>query len=65
MEIEVELSPAMAVEEFLELSRIVDDARVSKLRTSHVVLFRDSSHFQVLCATATRNVRIECLVTNR
>ena len=64
MEIEVELSPVVSVEELLELARIVDGAGVSRLGISDVVLFRDSLQLQVLCASATRNVRIGSLVTN-
>ena len=64
MEIEVELSPVVSVEELLELARIVDDAGVSRLGISDVALFRDSLQLQVLCAAATRHVRIGSLVTN-
>ena len=64
MEIEVELSPVVSVEELLELSRIADGAGVSRLGISDVALFRDSLQLQVLCAAATRNVRIGSLVTN-
>ena len=64
MEIEVELSPVVSVDELLELARIVDDAGVSRLGISDVALFRDSLQLQALCAAATRNVRIGSLVTN-
>ncbi len=64
MEIEVELSPVVSVKELLELSRVVDDAAVSRLGISDVALFRDSSQLQALCAAATRRVRIGSLVTN-
>ncbi len=64
MQIEVELSPVVAVDEFLNLARIVDDAGVDRLGISDVALFRDSSQLQALCASATRNVRIGSLVTN-
>ena len=64
MEIEVELSPVVSVEELLELARIADDARVSRLGISDVALFRDSLQLQALCAAATRHVRIGSLVTN-
>ena len=64
MEIEVELSPVVTVEELLELARIADASGVSRLGISDVALFRDSSQLQVLCAAATRNVRIGSLVTN-
>ena len=64
MEIEVELSPVVSVDELLELARIVDDAGVGRLGISDVALFRDSLQLQALCAAATRNVRIGSLVTN-
>ncbi len=64
MEIEVELSPVVSVDELLELARIVDHAGVGRLGISDVALFRDSLQLQALCAAATRNVRIGSLVTN-
>ena len=64
MDIEVELSPVVTVDELLELARIVDVAGVSRLGISDVALFRDSGQLQVLCAADTRNVRIGSLVTN-
>ena len=64
MEIEVELSPVVTLDELLELARLVDDAKVGRLGISDVALFRDSSQLQVLCAAATRRVRIGSLVTN-
>ena len=64
MEIEVELSPVVTTKELLALARIPDEAGVSRLGISDVALFRDSFQVQVLCAAATRNVRIGSLVTN-
>ena len=64
MEIEVELSPVVRTNEMLELARIADAAGVSRLGISDVALFRDSPQLQVLCAAATRRVRIGSLVTN-
>ena len=64
MEIEVELSPVVSVEELLSLAGIVDDAGVSRLGISDVALFRDSFQLQALCAATTRNVKIGSLVTN-
>ena len=64
MEIEVELSPVVTANELLALARIADGAGVERLGISDVALFRDSFLLQVLCAAATRNVRIGSLVTN-
>lgn len=64
MEIEVELSPVVNADELVELARIADDAGVSRLGISDVALFRDSPMLQVLCASATQEVRIGSLVTN-
>ena len=64
MEIEVELSPVVKADELVELARIADEAGVSRLGISDVALFRDSLMLQVLCAGATRKVRIGSLVTN-
>ena len=64
MKIEVELSPVVAMDELLELSRIADSAGVSRLGISDVALFRDSFMAQALCAGVTRNVLIGGLVTN-
>ena len=64
MEIEVELSPVVPVNELLDLARIADDAGVARLGISDVALFRDSLQLQALCAAVTRNTRIGSLVTN-
>ena len=64
MEIEVELSPVVPVNELLDLARIVDEAGVGRLGISDVALFRDSWQLQTLCAAATKKVRIGSLVTN-
>ena len=64
MEIEVELSPVVAVDEFLELARVADEAGADRLGISDVALFRDAPQLQALCAAVTRNVRIGSLVTN-
>ena len=64
MNIEVELSPVVTVEELLELARIADEAGVNRLGISDVALFRDSFQLQALCAAATSNVLIGSLVTN-
>ena len=64
MEIEVELSPVVTVNELLDLARIADEAGVARLGISDVALFRDSFQLQALCATVTKNVRIGSLVTN-
>ena len=64
MEIEVELSPVVSVDELIALARIVDGAGVSRLGISDVALLRDSYQLQALCASATKNVRIGSLVTN-
>ena len=64
MEIEVELSPVVSIDELLSLARIVDGAGVSRLGISDVALLRDSYQLQALCASVTANVRIGSLVTN-
>ena len=64
MDIEVELSPVVKVNEFVELARIADEAGVSRLGVSDVALFRDTLMLQVLCAGATGRIRIGSLVTN-
>ena len=64
MEIEVELSPVVSIEELLNLARIVDNASVSRLGISDVALLRDSYQLQALCASVTTNVGIGSLVTN-
>ncbi len=52
MDIEVELSPVVTVDELLELARILDVAGVSRLGISDVALFRDSGRFR-FCAPPT------------
>ena len=64
MEIEVELSPVVSIDELLSLARIVDGAGVSRLGISDVALLRDSYQLQALCASVTTNVSIGSLVTN-
>ena len=64
MDIEVELSPVVSVEELLDLARIVDISGASRLGISDVALLRDTYELQALCATVTNNVTIGSLVTN-
>ena len=64
MEIEVELSPVVSIDELLGLARIVDEIGVSRLGISDVALLRDSYQLQALCAFVTTNVCIGSLVTN-
>ena len=64
MDIEVELSPVVSIEELLSLARIVDGSGVSRLGISDVALLRDSYQLQALCASVTTNVSIGSLVTN-
>ncbi len=64
MEIEVELSPVVSIDELLSLARIVDGTGVNRLGISDVALLRDSYQLQALCASVTTNVSIGSLVTN-
>ena len=64
MEIEVELSPVVPTPSLLELARLVDDPRVSRLGISDVALLRDCFQIQSLCAAATSHVLIGSLVTS-
>ncbi len=64
MQIEMELSPVVATEGFLELARLVDDAGADRLGISDVALMRDSFMIQALCAGVTQRVRVGSVVTN-
>ena len=64
MNIEVELTPVITIEELIELAILVDIPSVQRLGISDVVLFPDSYQLQALCAIHTVHPKIGSLVTN-
>ena len=64
MNIEIELTPVVAIEELIELAKLVDIPGVQRLGISDVVLFPDSYQLQALCAIHTVHPKIGSLVTN-